>query len=129
MILERALVVSMIEQAAQAWRDERPHDFVALFAPSGVFIVPGNRWIGHTSIHQAITDYFVTKTNVVIVIHQIIVENNHAMVEWSWSDSDRKTQLHPDLPALARSHAEDAIAIDFDPEGKILRWREYIDAL
>ncbi|MEO0455640.1 MAG: SgcJ/EcaC family oxidoreductase [Cyanobacteria bacterium P01_A01_bin.114] len=120
MPIDRALAVSVVDQAAQAWRDESPDAFVDLFAASGVFIVPGNRWIGQTAIQKAVADYFATKTGVAIAIHQIVFENTHALVEWRWSDLDRQTQQ--------RSQAEDAIAIDFDPEGKILRWREYIDA-
>ena len=119
--IDRTLIVSVIDQAAQAWQDETPDAFVDLFAPSGVFIVPGNRWIGHTAIRKAMTDYFLAKTVVAIAIRQTVVEENHAIVEWRWSDLERQTQQ--------RSHADDAIAIDFTADGKILRWREYIDAL
>ncbi|NEP17187.1 MAG: SgcJ/EcaC family oxidoreductase [Leptolyngbya sp. SIO4C1] len=113
-------VQSAIHQAAQAWQQASADDFANLFAASGVLIVPGSRWIGPTAIRQAFNDFFATKTDVLIEVRQMVIQGQHAMVEWGWSDRSRETG--------ARSHAEDAIAIDFDPAGKILRWREYIDA-
>ncbi|MEB3180146.1 MAG: SgcJ/EcaC family oxidoreductase [Nostocaceae cyanobacterium] len=109
---------AIIQQAAKAWMTGDPDGFAKLFAPDGVFIVPGNRWVGETKIRQVAADFAATHTDVKIEIQQIVIDGNHAVVEWLWSDTETATGLN--------QKAEDAIVVDFK-DGLISRWREYID--
>ncbi len=117
--VDPAVIKQTVQTAAQAWRDEKVEAFVGLFPMSGVMIAQGHRWVGKANIRQAFTEFFSRNTNVQITIHQILIQDNHAAVEWRWQERNRETG--------AVSNAEDAILIDFDISGQILRWREYID--
>ena len=108
---------SIIQQAAQAWITGDADAFASLFLADGELIVPNNRWVGFAKIRQVTAD-FVADYEVEITIQRIIVEGNQAVVEWNWSDKEKATGKC--------NQAEDAIVIDFR-EGKICRWREYID--
>ncbi|MEO1592390.1 MAG: nuclear transport factor 2 family protein [Cyanobacteria bacterium J06632_22] len=114
-----AAVEETVKKAAQAWRDENVEAFTSLFSMSGVMIAQQHRWVGKGNIRQAFTEFFSRNTDVKITIHQILIQENHAAVEWRWQERNRETG--------AVSNAEDAILIDFDSNGQILRWREYID--
>lgn len=92
--------------------------FTALFTPDGKFIVPGKQWSGLAEIRAAFTSFSEQHSDVKIEIRRIIVEDDQAVVEWTWEDTEVVTQQH--------NKAEDLIAIDFS-SGKIYRWREYID--
>jgi len=117
--LSPALVEQTVQQAAQAWRDEDVDAFISLFPMSGVMIAQSHRWVGKGNIRQAFNEFFSRNTDVKITIHQILIQERHAAVEWRWQERNRETG--------AVSNAEDAILIDFDSNGQILRWREYID--
>jgi uncharacterized protein (TIGR02246 family) len=110
---------SIILQAKTAWLSGDAQAFVQLFSPNGKFIVPGKVWQGPSAIHQAFdkfADAYRVKT---IDIKNLVLQNNHAFVEWYWEEQERETgRVSP---------AEDAIAIDFQGD-RILRWREYIDS-
>lgn len=108
---------SLIEQAKNYWIEGNA-DFASLFTVDGELIVPGYRWVGKEAIRQAVTDFATHTSSVKIEIHRIIIEGAQAVVEWDWEDTEKATgQKNP---------AHDAIVIDFI-EGKIKRWREYID--
>ena len=109
---------SIIQQAAEAWITGNADSFAALFLPDGEFIVPNNRWVGTEKIRQVAAD-FATDYQVKIEIRRIIVEDDRAVVEWYWSDTEKATGKC--------NQADDAIVVDFRA-GKISRWREYIDA-
>ncbi len=109
---------SIIQQAAEAWITGNADSFASLFLPDGEFIVPNNRWVGAAKIRQVAAD-FATNYEVKIEIRHIIVEGNRAVAEWHWSDQEKATGKC--------NQAEDAIVVDFR-DGKISRWREYIDA-
>ena len=109
---------SIIQQAAEAWITGNADSFASLFLPDGEFIVPNNRWVGTEKIRQVAAD-FATDYQVKIEIRRIIVEDERAVVEWYWSDTEKATGKC--------NQAEDAIVVDFRA-GKISRWREYIDA-
>jgi len=109
---------SIIQQAAEAWITGNADSFASLFLPDGEFIVPNNRWVGTEKIRQVAAD-FATDYEVKIEIRRIIVEDERAVVEWYWSDTEKATGKC--------NQAEDAIVVDFRV-GKISRWREYIDA-
>lgn len=109
---------SIIEQAKNCWIEGTADTFASLFTTDGELIVPGYRWVGKEAIRQAVTDFTTHTSSVKIEINRIIIEGDHAAVEWDWEDTEKATgQKNP---------AHDAIVIDF-VEGKIKRWREYID--
>ncbi len=109
---------SIIQQAAEAWITGEADAFASLFLPDGEFIVPNNRWVGVAKIRQVAAD-FAADYEVKIEIQRTIVEEDRAVVEWHWSDTEKATGKC--------NQAEDAIVVDFKA-GKISRWREYIDA-
>jgi uncharacterized protein (TIGR02246 family) len=108
----------LILQAAAAWISGDGEAFASLFIPEGEFIVPGNRWIGTAAICQVTTDFAAAYTGLKIEIRRIIVNGEQAVVEWHWQEVDRGTGKE--------GAADDTIVIDFQ-DGKISRWREYID--
>ncbi|WP_404787902.1 SgcJ/EcaC family oxidoreductase [Altericista sp. CCNU0014] len=110
--------VLLVRQAADAWMTGDADAFADLFLPDGEFIVPGKRWVGRAAIRKAAADFFAAGTDVKIDIRRVIVEADRACVEWHWQETE--------CAANKRGSADDAIAIDFR-DGKISRWREYID--
>jgi uncharacterized protein (TIGR02246 family) len=108
-----------IRQAGEAWVSGDADRFATLFLPDGEFIVPGYRWQGQQAIHDVMTEFTATHSDVRVDIRRILVEGNSAVVEWVWEETETQTGN--------RTQAEDAIAVDFD-QGQIRRWREYIDA-
>jgi uncharacterized protein (TIGR02246 family) len=109
---------SIVQQAAEAWIAGDADTFASLFLTEGEFIVPHNCWVGLAKIRQVAAD-FATAYEVKIEIRRMIVEGDRAVVEWHWSDREKATGKC--------NQADDAIVVDFR-EGKISRWREYIDA-
>lgn len=109
---------SIIEQAKNCWIEGTADTFASLFTADGELIVPGYRWVGKEAIRQAVTEFTTHTSSVKIEIHRIIIEGAHAAVEWDWEDIEKATGK--------KNPAHDAIVIDF-VEGKIKRWREYID--
>jgi uncharacterized protein (TIGR02246 family) len=109
---------SIIEQAKNCWIEGTADTFASLFTADGELIVPGYRWVGKEAIRQAVTDFTTHASSVKIEIHRIIIEGDQAVVEWDWEDIEKATGK--------KNPAHDAIVIDF-VEGKIKRWREYID--
>lgn len=93
--------------------------FATLFTEDGILVVPGDRWIGHSVIREVFTD-FSQEHSVSVQVKKIVIQNQHAAVEWRWRETDKITGLSRE--------ADDAIFIDF-VNGKIKRWREYIDWL
>lgn len=117
--LTPAQAQSMILKAKDAWLRGDAQAFVQLFSPTGKFIVPGQSWQGAAAIADAFDQFTATHQVKTIDIHTLVVQHNHAFVEWHWEEQERETgQI---------STAEDAIAIDFQGN-QILRWREYIDS-
>jgi uncharacterized protein (TIGR02246 family) len=113
-----AIQEQVILQAATAWIQGDGEAFASLFIPEGELIVPGNRWIGTAAIRQVTTDFAAAYTGVKIEIRRIIVNGEQAVVEWHWQEVERSTGKE--------GTADDTIVIDFQ-DGKISRWREYID--
>lgn len=112
-------VEQLIRQAREAWMNGDGESFATLFLPDGELIVPGMRWRGQDAIHETVTEFASSHSAVKIEIRRILVAGNSAVVEWYWEDTENKTGQ--------RSRAEDAIVVDFK-DGRIERWREYIDA-
>ena len=108
-----------IHEAKAAWLEGDAQAFVQLFTPTGKFVVPGKSWQGHTAIFDAFHKFTAAYQVKTIDIHNLVLQNDHAFVEWFWEEKDLETG--------EISRAEDAIAIDFQGD-LIHRWREYIDS-
>ncbi|AGY59052.1 SgcJ/EcaC family oxidoreductase [Gloeobacter kilaueensis] len=117
--MEAKAVQAIVERAATAWMTGDAAAFASLFTADGECIVPGNRWVGQKAIAAALAEFAAGHTNVKISVRQIVADGDHAVVEWSWEDTETATGK--------RTVADDAIAVDF-VRGQIRRWREYIDA-
>ena len=109
---------ALIEQAGRAWITGDADAFAALFAPDGEFVVPGKRWQGQSAIRETLASFATRYSDVKVDIRRIIVEGDQAVVEWYWEDTKNETGT--------RNRADDAIVVDFR-DGRISRWREYID--
>ena len=108
-----------IHRAKAAWLEGDAQAFANLFTATGKFIVPGQSWQGHTAILDAFNKFTASYQVNAIEIHNLVLQNNHAFVEWFWEEKE--------LDSGKISRAEDAIAIDF--QGTLIhRWREYIDS-
>jgi uncharacterized protein (TIGR02246 family) len=110
---------ALIEAARQSWLSGNAAAFAALFASDGLFIVPGQRWVGRSAIEQAAAEYASTHVVESIEVQQVLLASNQAAIEWVWQDRARGQ--------ATTQTARDAIFIDTDA-GQITRWREYIDA-
>jgi uncharacterized protein (TIGR02246 family) len=107
-----------IKQAQEAWLTGNGEAFADLFAATGEFVVPGQRWQGRAAILTAFQDFAATQRVTAIEVRNLVVQGDRAMLEWYWEEADRESG--------EVSRAEDAIAIDF--QGPLIqRWREYID--
>lgn len=113
----QAAIHSIIQQARDAWVNGDADAFASLFTADGEFLVPGNRWVGQEAIRQVAADFAASSSGVTVEIRRIMVEGNQAAVEWYWEDTDSSGRLN---------RADDVIMIDF-VDGRISRWREYID--
>jgi len=113
-----AMMQTIIQPARRAWLQGDGQAFAALFSPTGEFIVPGQCWRGPEAILQACQIFMATPQVTAIDIRNVVIQDNRAMVEWSWQEVERSSGQV--------STAEDAIAIDIQAT-QIQRWREYID--
>ena len=109
---------SLIERAAESWTKGNAKAFAALFTPEGEFVVPGQKWVGVAAIEKVAAEFAQSNAQVKITIHRIIIEQQQAVVEWQWHETDNNGK---------QTQADDAIVVDF-VDGKIKRWREYIDS-
>lgn len=113
-------VQALVETARQAWLTANANSFASLFADQGEFIAPGKRWVGRDQISQAVEEYAAAYDEVSINIRRIIQEGNQIVIEWDWQDREKATGK--------RNQAEDAIVVDLE-QGRVRRWREYIDVV
>lgn len=109
---------AIILQAKDAWVSGDAAAFANLFTDNGELIVPGQRWQGRDAI-AAESTRFLENFTVAIEIRRILIDRNQVAVEWDWSETSKPT-------GQKTGQAQDAILIDFE-EGRICRWREYID--
>jgi len=117
--MNKSQIRTIIERAGQSWVEGDGSAFSQLFTTNGEFIVPGKRWQGRSAICDALASFAARHSAVRVEIKRIIVDGNQAVVEWLWEDTEDETGI--------RHRAEDAIVVDF-VDGRISRWREYIDA-
>jgi uncharacterized protein (TIGR02246 family) len=106
-----------IQQAAHAWETGNSQAFAQLFAPDGIFVVPGQCWQGQAEIATAMEAATAQNPEIKITISKIISEENAAVVEWRWESQTVDGE---------KMVADDAIVIEFRDQ-QITRWREYID--
>lgn len=116
--LSQSDIESIIEAARNAWVAGDADAFADLFTDEGEFVVPGQLYRGKEAIRSVIAEFSKTHTNVQVDIQRIIIDDNQAVVEWRWQDTDAEGK---------QSTAEDAIVVDFSGT-QISHWREYIDA-
>ena len=109
---------TVLKQARDAWVARDADALAQLFAPDGELIVPGKRRQGRGQIRAELIRFAQQYSDVQIDIRRIIVEGNHAVIEWSYKDTENATGIH--------HQADDAIIVDFK-DGHISRWREYFD--
>lgn len=107
---------AIVHTAKAAWIEGDAEAFADLFTPAGQFIVPGQQYQGPDQIRVVMQNFAAAQPQVQIEIRQIVVEGDRAFVEWVWHEQTDQ----------GWKRDEDAIAIDFQ-DGKITRWREYID--
>jgi uncharacterized protein (TIGR02246 family) len=115
--MSRSEIESAIGTARNAWVTGDADAFANLFTENGEFVIPGQTYRGTEAIRSIIAEFSETHTNVQIDIQRIIIDDNQAVVEWHWQDTDETGK---------QTIAEDAIVIDFEGT-QISRWREYID--
>jgi len=108
----------LIRQAGQAWIAGDADTFAGLFTSDGEFVVPGKRRQGPSAIREVLAGFAQGYSDIKIDIRRIIVDGDQAVVEWYWEDTKNATGV--------RNRADDAIVVDFK-DGRISRWREYID--
>ena len=118
-MLESEQIVTIINQAKDAWMHGDAFGFASLFIDDGELIVPGKRWQGKEAIHDAFTEFTAKNLKVNIEIRRIFIAKDSAAVEWYWEETDNETKK--------KQPAEDVIVVDFE-NGYIRRWREYIDS-
>ncbi|MDB9526750.1 SgcJ/EcaC family oxidoreductase [Oscillatoria sp. CS-180] len=116
-VMADSLVNTLICDAIAAWENGDAEQFANLFTDTGEFIVPGDRWVGQEAIRQVTAD-FSAEHSVKIDVHQMIVQDQRIAIEWSWQETNRATG--------ESSRADDVIVVTIT-NGKIQRWREYID--
>lgn len=107
-----------IQRAAHAWETGNSQAFAQLFAPDGVFIVPGQRWQGRAEIASAMQAAIANNPEIRITISKVISEEQAAVVEWRWESQTVDGE---------KTVADDAIVVEFQ-DHLITRWREYIDS-
>jgi uncharacterized protein (TIGR02246 family) len=108
----------VIQKAADSWVTGNVEEFANLFTPHGELITPGHLSVGPEEIQKTSKAFYDTYHQVKIKIINILIENEKAAVEWIWQDVEKLTNKS--------SQADDVIMVDFR-DGKICRWREYID--
>lgn len=107
---------NLIKIAASTCMARDAETFTSLFTADAELFMSGHQIVGKAAIKKATTDYLTTCEQIQVNIHQIIVENNQALVEWTWEDIKVKTGQ--------RNRTDNAIVIKFK-DGLICRWREY----
>ena len=105
-----------IQTSADACIAGNAETFASLFTTDAKMIINGNQIVGKTAIEKATAAYLASREQIQVTIHRIIVENNQAVVEWTWEDVKTTTGQ--------QNCTDNAIVIEFK-EYLICRWREY----
>ena len=92
--------------------------FANLFADSGEFLLPGDKFVGPEAIRDVVSGYLEDYTIANIEILNCVIQGDRAAVEWTWEAVEKSSG--------SESLALDAIFVELQ-DGKVLRWREYVD--
>lgn len=109
---------ALVHAQAAAWVAGDAGAIAAAFADPCEFIVPGVRLTHPHEIRLAAEDHRARYKDVRVAVDRIICEGSSAAVEWTWTDTNKKTG--------ATARVQDAIVLRV-AEGKLIYWREYLD--
>ena len=111
-------IAAMVHAQASAWAAGDADAIAGAFSDPCEFIVPGMRLTHPDEIRRAAEDHRARYKDVRVEVQRIISQGDSAAVEWTWTDTDRKTG--------AEAHVQDAIVLQV-AKGQIIYWREYLD--
>ena len=109
---------ALVHAQAAAWVAGDAGAIAGAFADPCEFIAPGMRLTHPYEIQRAVEDHRARYKDVRVEVERIISEGNSAAVEWTWTDTDKKTGV--------TARVQDAIVLRV-AEGKLIYWREYLD--
>ena len=108
---------ALVHAQASAWVAGDADAVAGAFSDPCEFIAPGMRLTHPYEIRRAVEDHRVRYKDVRVEVERIISQGDSAAVEWTWTDTDRKTG------AVAR--VQDAIVLRV-AKGQLIYWREYL---
>ena len=111
-------IAAIVRVQASAWAAGDADAIAGAFSDPCEFIVPGMRLTHPHEIRRAAEDHRARYRDVRVEVERIISQGDSAAVEWTWTDTDKKTG------AVAR--VQDAIVLRV-AKGKLIYWREYMD--
>ena len=111
-------VRALVHAQASAWMAGDVDAIAGAFSDPCEFIVPGMRLTHPHEIRLAAEDHRVQHSDVRVEVERIISEGDSAAVEWTWTDTNKKTG--------ATARVQDAIVLRV-AGGKLIYWREYLD--
>ena len=111
-------ISAVVHAQASAWAAGDVDAIAGAFSDPCEFIVPGMRLTHPHEIRRAAEDHRARYRDVHVEVQRIISQGESAAVEWTWTDTDRKTGT------VAR--VQDAIVLQV-AEGQLIYWREYLD--
>ena len=111
-------MTAMVHAQASAWAAGDADAIAGAFSDPCDFIVPGMRLTHPDEIRRAAEDHRARYKDVSVEVERIISQGDVAAVEWTWTDTDKKTG------AVAR--VQDAIVLQV-ANGQLIYWREYPD--
>ena len=109
---------ALVHAQASAWAAGDADAIAGAFSDPCEFIAPGMRLTHPHEIRQAAEDHRAGHKDVGVDVELVISEGESAAVEWTWTETDKKTGV------TARVH--DAIVLRV-AGGKLIYWREYLD--
>ena len=111
-------ISALVHAQASAWAAGDVDAVAGAFSDPCEFIVPGMRLTHPHEIRRAAETHRARYGDVRVDVQRIISQGDSAAVEWTWTDTDRKTG------AVAR--LQDAIVLRI-AKGQLIYWREYLD--
>ncbi|MEO0801667.1 MAG: nuclear transport factor 2 family protein [Cyanobacteria bacterium J06642_2] len=111
-------VRQVFDQVIEAWTTPNPDLLVDVYAEDGEFVLPGEVFSGKDAIRELATAY-TADHEIAVDLKRVVVVGNFAFAEWVWNDTDKASG--------ETSQFDEAVVVDFE-DGKVKRWREYIDA-
>ncbi len=109
---------ALVHAQASAWVAGDAEAIAGAFSDPCEFIVPGMRLTHPHEIRRAVEDHRALYRDVRVEVDQIIAQGDRAAVEWTWTDTNKKTG--------ATARVQDAIVLRV-AGGKLIYWRVYLD--